>query len=146
MTATLKLKRLDHGTGLPIPAYATRGSACMDIHAAVSNVIAQRCTYAVPTGFSVEVPEGYELQVRSRSGLAANYGVHVLNSPGTIDSDYRGEIYVILHNTGSKPYAVSRGDRIAQIVLKPVEQAFVVEVDGLSETDRGDGGLGSTGK
>lgn len=146
MTTTLKLKRLEHGVGLPVPAYATKGAACMDIHAAVSKTIAGRCADAVATGFAVEVPEGYELQVRSRSGLAANHGVHVLNSPGTIDSDYRGEIFVILHNTTSKPFNLMRGERVAQITLKPVEQVYVVEVEELTETKRGNGGLGSTGR
>lgn len=146
MTTTLKLKRLEHGVGLPVPAYATKGAACMDIHAAVSKVVPARCADAVATGFAVEVPEGYELQVRSRSGLAVNHGVHVLNSPGTIDSDYRGEIFVILHNTTSKPFNIMRGERIAQITLKPVEQVYVVEVEELTETKRGKGGLGSTGR
>lgn len=143
---TLKLKRLEHGVGIDAPSYVTEGAACMDICAAVSKVIPARSAYPVPTGFAVEVPEGYEMQVRSRSGLAAKQGVHVLNAPGTIDSDYRGEIFVILHNTSKKDFDVSRGERIAQIILKPVERFDVAEVDELSDTARGEGGLGSTGR
>lgn len=144
-TPILKLKRLSHGEGLPLPKYATDGSAAMDICAANDAIIPEYDTRIVSTGFAVEVPDGWELQIRSRSGLAANHGVSVLNSPGTIDSDYRGEIKVILHNAAYDDFIVNRGDRIAQIILKPAPKFIVSEVDELSSTMRGDGGLGSTG-
>lgn len=141
----LKLKRLPHGEGLPLPEYGTDGSAAMDICAANGAVIPEYDARIVSTGFAVEVPDGWELQIRPRSGLAARDGVTVLNSPGTIDSDYRGEIKVILHNAVDGDYAVNRGDRIAQVILKPAPKFIIQEADELSSTVRGDGGLGSTG-
>ena len=142
----LKFKRLSHGEGLPLPSYATAGASGMDICAANDASISSdggRCI--MDTGFAVEIPEGFELQVRPRSGMAAKQGITVLNTPGTIDSDYRGEIRVILVNTGWTSVAINRGDRIAQIVLAPVTIANPIEVDMLSTTKRDDGGLGSTG-
>lgn len=118
----------------------------MDVTSADTTMLAPGHRKMISTGFAVECPEGYEVQVRSRSGLAAKHGVFVLNSPGTIDSDYRGEILVILENTGDKFFDIERGDRIAQLVVAPVTQAFVREVDELSSTDRGVGGCGSTGR
>lgn len=141
----LKLKRLAHGDGLPLPRYSTPGAAGLDVCAAADARVWGSSPCIVPTGFSVEVPPGFELQVRSRSGLAAKHGVSVLNSPGTIDEDYRGEIMVILTNATARIFEIKKGDRIAQLVLAPVTRASVVEVDELSGTDRGDGGLGSTG-
>ncbi len=142
----VEFKRLLHGEGLPLPAYATSGSAAMDICAA-ENVLIEPSGYVmIKTGWACAIPEGYELQCRPRSGLAAKHGLTITNSPGTIDSDYRGEICVLLHNLGLSDYEVKRGDRIAQLVLSPVIQAQVVEVDELDTTERGAGGFGSTGK
>lgn len=141
----LKLRRLDHGEGLPLPKYATDGSAAMDICAAGDYAINEYDIRIIATGFDVEVPDGWELQIRPRSGFAAKHGITVLNSPGTIDSDYRGEIKVILHNAGDEDCTVNRGDRIAQIILKPAPKFIVQEVSELSETVRGNGGFGSTG-
>lgn len=142
---TIKFKRLPNGEGLPLPKYATDGSAAMDICAAMDCIIDEYETRIIPTGFAVEVPDGWELQVRPRSGLAANNSVTVLNSPGTIDSDYRGEVKVIVSNLGCDSFDVCRGDRVAQIILKPAPKFDVVEVDDISTTRRGGGGLGSTG-
>lgn len=141
----MKFKRLEHGKDLPLPYYATAGAAGMDIVSAEDNVLMPGERRAFSTGFNVAVPEGYELQVRPRSGLAFNHGVTVLNTPGTIDSDYRGEIKVILINHGDVDFQVCRGDRIAQLVLAPVSIANIEEVDELDETVRGEGGFGSTG-
>lgn len=141
----LLFKRLPHGEGLPLPRYATAGAAAMDICAAEDCEIRYGSFVVVSTGFAVAVPEGYELQVRPRSGTAAKYGITITNSPGTIDSDYRGEIKIILHNLGTGYFDVKRGDRIAQLVLAPVTQAVVEEVEELDETERGAGGFGSTG-
>ncbi len=143
--AAVKFKRLSNGEGLPLPTYQSSGAAGLDLPAAVSGVILPRDTLVVPIGFAAEVWPELEMQIRSRSGLAAKHGVFVLNSPGTIDSDYRGEIKVILHNAGDEPFIFQRGDRIAQAVLQRVQQYEIVEVDELSVTDRGSGGLGSTG-
>lgn len=142
---SIKFKRLEHGVGLPLPAYQTAGAAGMDICSAVSCAISAGEKRAVPTGFAVAVPEGWELQVRPRSGLAAKLMVTVGNSPGTIDSDYRGEIQVILFNHGKTLFTIKRGDRIAQIVPKQAPRLEVVEVDTLDETERGEGRFGSTG-
>ena len=142
----LQFKRLPHGEGLPLPAYATPGSAAMDICAAESLSLYEDTIAMIKTGWACAIPEGYEIQCRPRSGLAAKHGLMVVNSPGTIDSDYRGEICVILMNTRNKTYHVNRGDRIAQLVLSPVIQAQAVEVNELDETQRGTGGFGSTGK
>jgi len=144
-TVPVRLKRLAHGQGLDLPAYATDGAAGMDVVAAEDAVLAPGARHAVATGVSVAIPEGYEIQVRPRSGLALKHGISVPNTPGTIDSDYRGELKVILINLGSEPFAIHRGDRIAQLVLAPVTRAAWVEVDELDDTARGGGGFGSTG-
>ncbi len=143
---TIQLKRLAHGAGLPLPAYATAGAAGMDVVAAEELVLAPGARAAVATGFAIAIPEGYEVQVRPRSGLALKHGVTCLNSPGTIDSDYRGEVKVILANLGAEPFAIARGDRIAQLVPAPVQRATLDEVDTLEDTARGAGGFGSTGR
>ena len=139
--------RLGHGKGLALPAYATVSSAGMDLMAAVASplVIEPNARYLVPTGFAIALPEGHEAQVRPRSGLALKHGVTVLNSPGTIDADYRGEIGVILINLGAAPFTVARGDRIAQLVVAPVAQIRLAETEALVKTSRGSGGFGSTG-
>ena len=146
MDPILKLKRLPHGEGLPLPSYTTPGAAGMDIASAESIKLFHGNTARLATGFAVEVPEGFELQIRSRSGLAAKHGVFVTNGIGTIDSDYRGELIVILSHLGRNAHQIERGDRIAQLVLAPVVRASVAEVAALSETVRGEGGLGSTGR
>ena len=140
------LKRLDHGAGLPPPAYATEGAAGMDVVAAEDLTLAAGARAAVATGFAIAIPAGYEVQVRPRSGLALKHGVTCLNTPGTIDSDYRGEVKVILANLGSEPFIIARGDRIAQLVPAPVQRAVVDEVASLDDTARGAGGFGSTGR
>lgn len=142
----LRLKRLPHGDGLPLPAYATEGAAGMDIVAAEDVVLQPGDRHAVATGFAIAIPPGFEVQVRPRSGLALRYGITCLNTPGTIDSDYRGEIKVILANLGSEAFAVGRGERIAQLVPAAVQAAMVVEADSLDDTARGVGGFGSTGR
>jgi dUTP pyrophosphatase len=143
---TVAVKRLPHAAGLPLPEYATPGSAGMDLMAAIDAdlTLTPGAWVGVPTGLSIALPPGYEAQVRPRSGLASRHGITVLNSPGTVDSDYRGEIGVILANLGNEPVTVSRGMRIAQMVIAPVIRAVWNEVDTLSETERG-GGFGSTG-
>ena len=143
---SIALKRLDHGAGLPVPAYATTGAAGMDIVAAEDVTLEPQARRAVATGFAIAIPAGYEVQVRPRSGLALNHGVTCLNTPGTIDSDYRGEVKVILANLGQERVAITRGDRIAQLVPAPVQHAALVEVDSLDDTARGGGGFGSTGR
>ena len=145
MNIPVQIKRLPNGAGLPLPAYATSGAAGMDIVSAEQVTIAPGARLAVATGLAVAIPEGFELQVRPRSGLALKHGISVPNTPGTIDSDYRGELKVILINLGDEPFAIARGDRIAQLVLAPVVQAAWDEVDELDATDRGEGGFGSTG-
>lgn len=143
----LKFKRLQNGEDLTLPTYTTFGAAGMDICAAESVKLWHGQTFVMPTGLAVEVPEGYEIQVRSRSGLAAKHGVFVTNGIGTIDCDYRGEIFVILSHLGKNAYQIERGDRIAQLVLAPVcRPTSIVEVTELSSTVRGSGGLGSTGR
>ncbi|MDG2051246.1 MAG: dUTP diphosphatase [Myxococcota bacterium] len=141
-------RRLEGAADLPLPAPATPGAAGIDLRSAVSGPleIAPGQRTSVPTGFAVAIPRGFEGQVRPRSGLALRQGVTVLNSPGTIDSDYRGEILVILINHGSDPCLVGRGDRIAQLVVAPVSAVESSEVDALDETERGSGGFGSTGR
>ena len=141
----VRVKRLEHGEGLELPRYATSGAAGMDILSAEDVVLEPGMRHPVATGLSVAIPEGYEIQVRPRSGLALKHGVSVPNTPGTIDSDYRGELKVIMINHGSEPFAIHRGDRVAQLVLAPVTQAAWVEVEELDETERGAGGFGSTG-
>ncbi len=142
----IRLMRLPHGDGLPLPAYATEGAAGMDVVAAEELVLAPGARAAVATGFAVAIPAGYEVQVRPRSGLALKHGVTCLNTPGTIDSDYRGEVKVILANLGSEPFPIARGDRIAQLVPAAVQRATLGEVDSLDDTARGTGGFGSTGR
>ena len=141
----VRLKRLPHGEGLELPRYATQGAAGMDVLAAEDVTLAPGGRHAVATGLSVAIPPGYEIQVRPRSGLALKHGISVPNTPGTIDSDYRGELKVILINHGGEPFAIHRGDRVAQLVLAPVTLAGWDEVAELDETSRGAGGFGSTG-
>lgn len=145
----LRVRRLPHGAGLPLPAYQTAHAAGLDLAAAVPAdapvTLAPGARGLVPTGFAIALPEGFEAQVRPRSGLAARHGVTVLNTPGTIDADYRGEIQVILINLGAEPFTVTRGLRIAQLVVAPVARASVIEADALDDTARGAGGFGSTG-
>jgi len=142
----IELKRLPHGDGLPLPAYASDGAAGMDVVAAADLTLAPGARAAIATGFAIAIPPGYEMQVRPRSGLALKHGVTCLNTPGTIDSDYRGEIKVILANLGSDPFPIARGERIAQLVPAPVMKAAFSEVAELGETQRGAGGFGSTGR
>lgn len=141
----VEVKRLPHGEGLPLPAYATNGAAGMDIVAAEDVSIAPGARHAVATGLAVAIPQGFEIQVRPRSGLALKHGITVPNTPGTIDSDYRGELKVIMINHGDSEFAIVRGDRVAQLVLAPVTQGAWIEVEELDATDRGAGGFGSTG-
>ncbi|MDR6853586.1 dUTP pyrophosphatase [Sphingomonas sp. BE123] len=143
---TIRLMRLPHGEGLPLPAYATAGAAGMDVVAAEGLVLAPGARHAVATGFAIAIPPGYEVQVRPRSGLALKHGITCLNTPGTIDEDYRGEVKVILANLGDAPFTIARGERIAQLVPAPVQRALFEEVAVLDETDRGSGGFGSTGR
>lgn len=145
MTIRVEVKRLPHGEGLPLPAYATSGAAGMDVVSAEDVTLAPGARHAVATGLSMSIPDGYEIQVRPRSGLALKHGISVPNTPGTIDSDYRGELKVILINLGPEPFAIARGDRVAQLVLAPVVQAAWDEVAELDATERGTGGFGSTG-
>jgi dUTP pyrophosphatase len=142
----IALKRLPHGEGLPVPSYATPGAAGLDVVAAESLTLAPGARHAVATGFAIAIPEGFEVQVRPRSGLALKHGITCLNTPGTIDSDYRGEVKVILANLGAEPFEVVRGERIAQLVPAPVLHAGFREVEDLDDTDRGGGGFGSTGR
>ena len=139
------VKRLPHFDGLELPAYATVGAAGMDVLAAEDVTLQPGERWPVATGLALAIPPGYEIQVRPRSGLALKYGISVPNTPGTIDSDYRGELKVILINHGGEPFNVLRGDRIAQLVLAPVVRATWLKVDELDETARGEGGFGSTG-
>ncbi len=145
----LLIERLAHGEGLPLPAYATAGSAGLDLAAALGQhetlVIEPGARVLVPTGLKLALPAGFEGQVRPRSGLALRYGVTVLNAPGTIDADYRGEVQVILVNHGAEPFSIRRGDRIAQLVVAPVTQALPIETRSIADTPRGGGGFGSTG-
>lgn len=148
MTPTVRVRRLPHGADLPLPAYETAGAAGLDLRAAVAEavVLAPGGRTLVPTGLMLEIPEGFEGQVRPRSGLAARHGVTVLNAPGTVDSDYRGEVQVILVNLGAEPFTIARGERIAQLVVAPVTRATLAEAQALGETARGGGGFGSTGR
>jgi dUTP pyrophosphatase len=141
----VRIRRLPHGAGLPLPAYATGGAAGMDVVSAEDVTIAPGARHAVASGFAVAIPTGYEIQVRPRSGLALKHGISVPNTPGTIDSDYRGELKIILINHGAEDFAIARGDRVAQLVLAPVTQASWDEVEELDDTVRGAGGFGSTG-
>ena len=145
---TVRVEKLPHARGLELPAYETAGAAGLDLKAAVPTkapvTIAPGARALIPTGLKIELPQGFEAQVRPRSGLALKQGITVLNSPGTIDSDYRGEVAVILINLGSEPFLIRRGDRIAQMVIAPVTQARLVKVTTLAPTARGAGGFGST--
>lgn len=148
-TVEIKIKRLSNEfSDVPLPAYATEGSAGMDIRAAIPDelIIEPGKVVLVPTNLTVEIPMGYEIQVRPRSGLAANHSIGILNSPGTIDSDYRGEIKIILMNFGNEPFTIHRGDRIAQLVISKIYSARIVETEELNSSRRGDGGFGHTGK
>ncbi|MGN6774636.1 dUTP diphosphatase [Rhizobium sp.] len=149
ITPTLNLIRLPHGEGLELPAYETKGAAGMDLRAAVDDdatlTVAPWNRVLVPTGFIFEVPKGFEAQIRPRSGLAFKHGITCLNSPGTVDSDYRGEVKVLLANLSEEPFEITRGMRIAQMVIAPVMQVRVAEIAEISETTRGSGGFGSTG-
>jgi dUTP pyrophosphatase len=145
---TVRIRRMDHALDLPLPAYmSARASGC-DLCAAVHEpvTLAPGGTALVPTGLMLEIPEGYEAQVRPRSGLALKHGISLVNTPGTIDSDYRGEVKVIMINLGREPFTVQRGDRIAQMVFQRVEQAQWDEAEVLNKTERHDGGFGHTGK
>tara|TARA_R110002124_G_scaffold168284_1_gene335758 strand:- start:812 stop:1258 length:447 start_codon:yes stop_codon:yes gene_type:complete len=141
----ISVKRLAHAGDLPLPSYETSGSAGMDVRAAENMVIAPGHRGLVGTGLAFAIPQGYEIQVRPRSGLALKKGIGVPNSPGTIDSDYRGELKIILLNHGEEDFIIKRGDRIAQIVVAPVQRGVLKEVDRLDGTARGEGGFGSTG-
>ncbi len=149
MSVDVRVKRLPHGKDLPLPTYQTASSAGLDLQAAIAPqtilMIEPGCRELVPTGLAIELPEGFEAQIRPRSGLALKKGVTLVNTPGTIDADYRGEIGVIIINHGDEPFEIVRGDRIAQMIVAPVVQARLVEVDDLSSSDRGAGGFGSTG-
>ena len=144
----VEVRRLAHGWGLALPSYATPGAAGLDLLAAVDEdvVLATLERAAIPTGLEVAVPDGYEGQVRARSGRALREGLALVNAPGTIDADYRGELKVLLVNLGAEPVTIRRGERIAQLVICPVVRADVVEVGTLSSTERGGGGFGSTGR
>ena len=141
----VRVKRLPHGEGLELPGYATDGAAGMDVLSAEDLTLAPGARHAVASGLALAIPAGFEVQVRPRSGLALKHGITVPNTPGTIDSDYRGELKVILINHGSDPFEVRRGDRIAQLVLAPVTRATWLVAEELGETARGEGGFGSTG-
>ena len=147
---TVRVERLPHAEGLPLPAYETSGSAGMDLRAAVQEnvpmILSPGARALVPTGLKIALEPGFEAQVRPRSGLALKHGITCLNSPGTIDSDYRGEVGVILINHGSEAFVIKRGERVAQLVIARCEQAAMVEVGTLDETARGSGGFGSTGR
>jgi dUTP pyrophosphatase len=148
VTPHVAVVRLPEGEGLPLPSYMSHGAAGADVVAAVERdlVLAPGERAVVPTGFALEVPAGYEVQVRPRSGLAAKHGITCLNSPGTIDSDYRGPVGVVLVNLGHEPFVVRRGERIAQLIVAPIVQAEFREVQALAGTARGQGGFGSTGR
>jgi len=149
MSITIRVKRLPHGEGLPLPSYQSKHAAGLDLVAGLSEreplELLPSARALIPTGFALELPAGYEAQIRPRSGLALKYGVTLLNSPGTVDCDYRGELMVLLINHGSEPFIVRRGDRIAQLVIAPVAQVEIVAVEALGATTRGQGGFGSTG-
>ncbi len=145
----VEIKRLPHGAGLELPSYETVGSAGMDLRAAITDgetvTLQAGARVLVDTGLAMALPQGFEAQIRPRSGLAIKHGITCLNTPGTIDSDYRGEIKIILINLGQEPFEIKRGDRIAQMVIAPVIQAQLNEVQDLTNTSRGQGGFGSTG-
>ena len=145
--AVIRILTLPHFDGLALPRYATEGAAGMDVEAALETdlTLAPGQRMAVPTGLSMAIAAGHEIQVRPRSGLALRHGITVANTPGTIDSDYRGEVKILLVNLGDTPFVITRGMRIAQLVLAPVTRATLEQVDSLEDTDRGSGGFGSTG-
>jgi dUTP pyrophosphatase len=149
LNPTVPIRRLSNNLDLPLPAYETAGAAGMDLRAAIAEdepiVLRPGARFAVPTGLAFALPDGFEGQVRPRSGLAARHGVTQVNTPGTIDADYRGEVKVILINLGEEDFTIRRGDRIAQLVIAPVTRAVWLEVESLDETLRGAGGFGSTG-
>lgn len=149
MSVVIKVRRLPHAEGLPLPRYETAEAAGLDLLAAVPEdaplVIAPNRRALVPTGLALQLPAGHEAQVRPRSGLALRYGITVLNAPGTIDADYRGEVSVLLANLGDESFSITRGQRIAQLVVAPVTRAVLVEADDLETTPRAAGGFGSTG-
>lgn len=142
----IRVRRLPNGGGLPLPAYASAGAAGMDVVAAETLTLRAGARAAIATGFALAIPAGWEVQVRPRSGLALNHGITCLNTPGTIDSDYRGEVKIILANLGREDFEVRRGERIAQLVPAQVQRALMREVEVLDETERGAGGFGSTGR
>ena len=142
----IALMRLPRGEGLPLPSYASEQAAGLDVVAAEALTLAPGARHAVATGFAIAIPHGYEVQVRPRSGLALKHGITCLNTPGTIDSDYRGEVKVILANLSTEPFDIVRGERIAQLVPAPVQRAAFTEVESLDDTARGAGGFGSTGR
>ena len=142
----VRIRRLPNGEGLPLPAYETAGAAGMDLRAAEALTLKPGARCLVPTGLAIALPQGFEAQVRPRSGLAVKHGITVLNAPGTIDSDYRGEVKVPLINHGQDDFVIARGDRIAQMVVAPVTQIGWSEVEDLDETQRGAGGFGSSGR
>jgi dUTP pyrophosphatase len=150
MTVDVRIRRLPHAEGLPLPAYETAHAAGMDLRAAVEEgspiMLAPGQRTMVPTGLCIALPDGYEAQVRPRSGLAAKHGITCLNTPGTIDADYRGEVKVILVNLGQEAFTIQRGERIAQMIVSPVTRAQWVEAETLDDTERGAGGFGSTGR
>ena len=150
VTVQVEIRHLPHGEGLALPAYQSAHAAGLDLLAAVPEssplILAPGARALVPTGLSIALPSGYEAQVRPRSGLAAKHGITVLNAPGTVDADYRGEIGVLLINHGDAPFAIRRGERIAQLVIAAVVRAELVAATTLSATDRGSGGFGSTGR
>ncbi|HZP08416.1 dUTP diphosphatase [Methyloceanibacter sp.] len=149
MSVTVRVQRLPHGEGLPLPSYQSEHAAGLDLIAALPEdapiELEPSDRALVPTGLVIELPQGYEAQVRPRSGLALKHGVTVLNSPGTIDADYRGEVKVLLINLGAETFLIERGDRIAQLVVSPVTHVEIVASDALGATERGPGGFGSTG-
>jgi dUTP pyrophosphatase len=147
-SVTVRVLRLPHGQGLALPSYQSKHAAGLDVVAAVIEPVelAPEGRMLVPTGFALELPEGYEAQVRPRSGLALKHGVTLLNTPGTIDADYRGEVMVLLINHGSEKFTIRRGDRIAQLVIAPVNHVEIVAFETLGATERGPGGFGSTGQ
>ncbi len=151
MTKTIcQIKRLEHGKGLPLPEYKTEHAAGMDVYAAIAEATPLTLQAGgraiIPCGFAMALPQGYEAQCRPRSGLAAKHGISLVNTPGTIDSDYRGEVKILLINHGSEAFTIKRGERIAQIIIAPITQSQWQEVSELSDTARGKGGFGSTGK
>lgn len=150
MSVNIALRWLPHGEGLPLPRQQTAGAAGLDLAAALaadeSVEIAPGAYAMIPTGFAIALPNGYEAQIRPRSGLAAKHGITVLNAPGTVDADYRGEVKVMLINHGPAPFVVRRGERIAQMVVAPVSSVTLIETETLDGTERGEGGHGSTGR